>query len=101
MCPSEPCGIGGRFRVDRTPEEGFVDYVVNMHVEVGDEGAYAVASMECPSGVFKGEGRAKVGRSESKQHIAGDLATARALRAVEVDLMEHIHEGIDRCTDTP
>ena len=40
---------------------GFVDYVVNLHVEVGDEAAYAVASMDCPSGAFKGEGRAKVG----------------------------------------
>ena len=78
-----------------------MDYVVNLHVEVGDEGAYAVASMECPSGAFKGEGRAKIGRSEGKQHIARDLATARALRAIEADLMEHVHEGIDRCTDTP
>ena len=78
-----------------------MDYVVNLHVEVGDEDAYAVASMECPSGVFKGEGRAKTGRTESRQHIAGDLATARALRAIEADLMEHVHEGIDRCTDIP
>jgi hypothetical protein len=78
-----------------------VDYVVNLHVEVGVEGAYAVASMECPSGVFKGEGRAKIGKSEGNQHISGDLASARALRAVEADLMEHVHERIDRCTDTP
>mgnify|MGYP001811837386 FL=1 len=78
-----------------------MDYVVNLHVEVGDEAAYAVASMECPSGAFKGEGRAKIGPSESKQHIARDLATARALRAIEADLMEHVHENIDRCTDIP
>jgi hypothetical protein len=78
-----------------------VDYVVNLHVEIGDESACAVASMECPSGVFKGEGRAKIGRSVGKQHIAGDLATARALRAIEADLMEHVHENIDRCTDMP
>jgi hypothetical protein len=78
-----------------------VDYVVNLHVEVGDDGAYAVASMECPSGAFKGEGSAKIGRSESKQHIAGDLATARALRSIECDLMEHVHERIDRFTDIP
>jgi len=78
-----------------------VDYVVNLHVEVVDEGAYAVAMMECPSGAFKGEGRAKIGQSDGKQHIATDLATARALRAIEGDLMEHVHERIDRCTDTP
>ena len=80
---------------------GFVDYVVNLHVDVGAEGAVAVATMDCPSGTFMGEGKAKVGQSESKQHIAGDLATARALRAIEGDLMEHVHEKIDRCTDTP
>ena len=45
------------------------------------------------------EGRAKIGRNDSKGHVAGDLASARALRAVEADLMEHIHEQIDRCTD--
>ena len=78
-----------------------MDYVVNLHVDVGADGAYAVAAMECPSGSFKGEGKAKIGRTESKQHIAGDLATARALRAIESDLMEHVHEKIDRCTDTP
>ena len=53
---------------------GFVDYVVNLHVEVVDEGAYAVAMMECPSGAFKGEGRAKIGQSDGTQHIATDLA---------------------------
>ena len=69
-----------------------MDYVVNLHVDVGDKTAVAVALMDCPSGSFKGEGRAK-------GHVAGDLASARALRAVEADLMEHIHEQIDRCTD--
>ena len=78
-----------------------MDYVVNLHVDVDTGGANAVATMDCPAGSFKGEGRAKIGRSESKQHIAGDLATARALRAIECDLMEHVHEKIDRCTDTP
>ncbi len=78
-----------------------MDYVVNMHVDVGDGQAYAVASMECPSGTFKGEGKAKFGQSEGKQHIAGDLAAARALRGIESELMEHIHEKIDRCTDRP
>lgn len=78
-----------------------MDYVVNMHVEVGDESAYAVASMECPSGAFKGAGRAKIGPSDGMRHIATDLATARALRAIEGDIMEHVHERIDRCTDTP
>ncbi len=76
-----------------------MDYIVNLHVDVDDEDAFAVASMECPSGSFKGEGRAKVGGSVGKSHVAGDLASARALRAVEADLMEHIHEQIDRCTD--
>jgi len=76
-----------------------VDYVVNLHVDVGDKTAVAVALMDCPSGSFKGEGRAKVGRNDAKGHVAGDLASARALRAVEADLMEHIHEQIDRCTD--
>jgi hypothetical protein len=76
-----------------------VDYVVNLHVDVDEEKAFAVASMECPSGSFKGEGRAKIGRNDAKGHVAGDLASARALRAVEADLMEHIHEQIDRCTD--
>ena len=76
-----------------------MDYVVNLHVDVDDEKAFAVASMECPSGSFKGEGRAKIGRNDAKGHVAGDLASARALRAVEADLMEHIHEQIDRCND--
>lgn len=76
-----------------------MDYVVNLHVDVDDEVALAFASMECPSGSFKGEGRAKVGRSDVKDHVAGDLASARALRAVEAQLMEHVHEHIDRCTD--
>ena len=78
-----------------------MDYVVNLHVDVGSDGVSAVATMDCPSGLFKGEGIAKIGPSEAKQHIAGDLATARALRAIECDLMEHVHEKIDRCTDTP
>lgn len=78
-----------------------MDYVVNLHVDVGSDGVSAVATMDCPSGSFKGEGTAKIGPSEKKQHIAGDLATARALRAIECDLMEHVHERIDRCTDTP
>jgi hypothetical protein len=76
-----------------------VDYIVNLHVDVDDGAALAVASMECPSGSFKGEGRAKVGGNAGKSHVAGDLASARALRAVEAELMEHIHEQIDRCTD--
>jgi len=76
-----------------------VDYVVNLHVDISDEAAVAVASMDCPSGAFKGEGRAKIGGNDTKGHVAGDLASARALRAVEADLMEHIHEQIDRCTD--
>ena len=76
-----------------------MDYVVNLHVDVEDEKALAVASMECPSGSFRGEGKAKIGRNDSKGHVAGDLASARALRAVEAALMEHIHEQIDRCTD--
>jgi hypothetical protein len=76
-----------------------VDYVVNLHVDAEDEAAVAVAIMECPSGSFKGEGRAKFGRGDARGHVAGDLASARALRAVEADLMEHIHEQIDRCTD--
>jgi hypothetical protein len=87
--------------VERKTRGGFVDYVVKMHVDVGDGQAFANASMECPSGTFKGEGRAKFGQTESKQHIAGDLATARALRAIESELMEHVHEKIDRCTDSP
>jgi hypothetical protein len=76
-----------------------VDYVVNLHVDVEGEVAMAVATMECPSGSFKGGGRAKIGGNDTKGHVAGDLASARALRAVEADLMEHIHEQIDRCTD--
>lgn len=76
-----------------------MDYVVNLHVDVDDEAAFAVASMECPSGSFKGEGRAKIGRNDTKGHVGGDLASARALRALEADLMEHVHEQIDRCTD--
>jgi len=76
-----------------------VDYVVNLHVDIEDEAAVAVATMECPSGSFRGQGYAKAGGSNGKGHLAGDLASARALRAVEADLMEHIHEQIDRCTD--
>jgi hypothetical protein len=76
-----------------------VDYVVNLHVDVDEEKALAVATMECPSGSFKGEGKAKIGRKDARGHVAGDLASARALRAIEADLMEHIHEQIDRCTD--
>ncbi len=76
-----------------------MDYVVNLHVDVDEEKALAVASLECPSGSFRGEGRAKIGRNDAGGHVAGDLASARALRAVEADLMEHIHEQIDRCTD--
>ena len=76
-----------------------MDYIVNLHVDVGEEAAVAVASMECPSGSFKGEGQAKIGRSDIKGHVAGDLASARALRAIEAQLMEHVHEHIDRCTD--
>ena len=76
-----------------------MDYVVNLHVDVDGETAVAVASMDCPSGSFNGEGRAKVGGNDNKSHVAGDLASARALRAVEAGLMEHIHEQIDRCTD--
>ncbi len=76
-----------------------MDYVVNLHVDISDEAAVAVAVMDCPSGSFKGKGRAKNGQTDGKGHFAGDLASARALRAVEADLMEHIHEQIDRCTD--
>ena len=76
-----------------------MNYVVNLKVDVDDEQATAVASMECPSGSFVGEGRAKIGRTDIKGHTAGDLAAARALRAVEAQLMEHVHERIDRCTD--
>ena len=76
-----------------------MSYVVNLHVDIDDEKAVAVVSMECPSGSFKGEGRAKIGRTDIKGHTAGDLAAARALRAVEADLMEHVHECIDRATD--
>ncbi len=76
-----------------------MDYVVKLHVDVEDEAAVAVATMECPSGSFRGEGHAKTGGNNGKRHMAGDLASARALRAVEADLMEHIHEQIDRCTD--
>ena len=76
-----------------------MDYVVKLHVDINDDEAVAVAAMECPSGSFKGEGGAKIGGKDSKGHVAGDLASARALRAVEADLMEHIHEQIDRCTD--
>jgi hypothetical protein len=76
-----------------------VDYVVNLHVDIEDKAAVAVATMDCPSGSFRGEGHSKIGGNEDKGHVAGDLASARALRAVEADLMEHIHEQIDRCTD--
>lgn len=76
-----------------------MNYVVNLHVDINDEKAVAVASMECPSGSFEGEGWARVGRSDIRGHTAGDLAAARALRAVEAQLMEHVHERIDRCTD--
>jgi len=76
-----------------------VSYVVDLRVDVNDDKATAVASMECPSGSFKGEGWARIGRSDIKGHTAGDLAAARALRAVEAELMEHVHERIDRCTD--
>jgi len=76
-----------------------VNYAVNLYVDVNDDAAVAVATMECPSGSFRGEGRARIGRSDIKGHTAGDLAAARALRAVEAELMEHIHEHIDRCTD--
>ena len=75
-----------------------MNYVVNLHVDVNDDAAVAVATMECPSGSFHGEGRAKIGRTDIKGHTAGDLAAARALRAVEAELMEHVHERIDRCT---
>lgn len=76
-----------------------MNYVVNLHVDVNDDKAVAVATMECPSGTFSGEGFAKIGRTDIKGHTAGDLAAARALRAVEAQLMEHVHERIDRCTD--
>ncbi len=76
-----------------------MDYVVNLHVDVDDEAARAVASMDCPSGSFKGEGRATIGQNDLNGHFGGDLASARALRALEADLMEHVHEQIDRCTD--
>ena len=75
-----------------------MNYVVNLHVEVNDDKAVAVASLECPSESFEGNGWAKIGRSDVKGHIAGDLAAARALRSVEAQLMEHVHEHIDRCT---
>jgi hypothetical protein len=75
-----------------------VNYAVKLHVEVNDDKAVAVASLECPSGSFEGNGWAKIGRSDVKGHIAGDLAAARALRSVEAQLMEHVHEHIDRCT---
>ncbi|MEN8234360.1 MAG: dsRBD fold-containing protein [Actinomycetota bacterium] len=77
-----------------------MDYVVNLHVDVDDRAALATASLECPSGSFKAEGHAKIGRTDIKGHVAGDLATARALRSIEAQLMEHVHEHIDRCTDT-
>jgi hypothetical protein len=76
-----------------------VSYVVNLEVEIGEEAAVAVVSMECPSGSFDAEGRAKIGRHDIKGYTAGDLAAARALRAVEAQLMEHVHECIDRATD--
>jgi len=76
-----------------------VNYVVSLHVDVNDDKAVAVATMECPSGSFRSEGSAKIGRADIKGHTAGDLAAARALRSIEAQLMEHVHERIDRCTD--
>jgi len=76
-----------------------VDYVVNLHVDVSDEVAVATATFTCPTGTFEAEGRAKAGGSSIRGHVAGDLASARALRAIEAQLMEHVHEHIDRCTD--
>lgn len=76
-----------------------MDYAVNLHVDIDERAATATASMECPTGSFKADGHAKVGRTDIKGCVAGDLAAARALRSLEAQLMEHVHEHIDRCTD--
>ena len=75
-----------------------VDYVINLHVETHPTEAVAVAWMSGPSGAMEAKGRAAIGRQDSEHCIAGDLAVARALRKIEAQVMETVHERIDRFT---
>jgi len=78
--------------------EDSMDYVINLHVETHETEAVAVASMTGPSGTIEGKGRAAMGRQNPEHCIAGDLAVARSLRKLEAQMMETVHERIDRFT---
>lgn len=75
-----------------------MDYVINLHVETHTTEAIAVASMTGPSGTVEAKGRAAIGRQDPERCIAGDLAVARSLRNLEAQVMETVHERIDRFT---
>lgn len=76
-----------------------MDYVIEVHTERDDTEARAVASMEGLLGSYQGQGRAPRNPNvQTKFPVATGLAVARALRSLEVEIMELVHEEIDRYT---
>jgi hypothetical protein len=76
-----------------------MDYVIEVHTERDDTEARAVATMEGLLGSYQGQGRApRNPKVQNKFPVATGLAIARALRSLEVEIMELVHEEIDRYT---
>lgn len=76
-----------------------MDYVIEVHTERDDMEARAVASMEGLLGNYQGAGRApRSANVQTKFPVATGLAIARALRSLETEIMEFVHEEIDRYT---
>ena len=76
-----------------------MDYVIEVHTERNETEARAVATMEGLLGNYEGAGKApRNPKVHTKFPVATGLAVARALRSLETEIMELVHEEIDRYT---
>ena len=75
-----------------------VDAEVRIWVAPAEARVRATATLEIPGGTtYTAEAKAPRSRRADPEHdVSRDLAIARALRAVEAELMHSVHERIDR-----
>lgn len=67
---------------------------ISIELEETDTGVDATGAMQLASQTYRFNAHAPENRRDHR--IAHDLAVARVLRGLELDLMEWIHEHIDR-----
>lgn len=67
---------------------------ISIELETTENGVKATGALELFGKTYQRNAHAPANRSDDR--IAPDLAVVRVLRGLEVDVMEWIHEHIDR-----